>query len=39
VGHVIDVVRGLAARRAGARLAGADHQLVKEQAVPAGSTQ
>ena len=38
-GHVIDVVRGLAARRAGTRLAGADHPVGKEQAVPAGSAQ
>jgi 2-polyprenyl-6-methoxyphenol hydroxylase-like FAD-dependent oxidoreductase len=39
VGHVIDVVRGLAARRAATRLAGADNQFVKEPAIPAGSTQ
>jgi 2-polyprenyl-6-methoxyphenol hydroxylase-like FAD-dependent oxidoreductase len=39
VGHVVDVVRGLAARHAGARLAGVDHQFVKEQAIPAGSIQ
>jgi hypothetical protein len=39
VGHVIDVVRGLAEQRAGARLAGRDHQFVKEQAIPAGSSQ
>jgi 2-polyprenyl-6-methoxyphenol hydroxylase-like FAD-dependent oxidoreductase len=38
VGHIIDVVRGLAARRAGTRPAGADHQRVEEQAIPAGST-
>src|SRR5713226_2581973 len=36
-GPRIDVVRGLAARRAGTHLAGADHPLGKEQAVPAGS--
>jgi hypothetical protein len=29
----------LAARRAGTRLAGADHPVGKEQAVPAGSAQ
>jgi 2-polyprenyl-6-methoxyphenol hydroxylase-like FAD-dependent oxidoreductase len=39
VGHVIDVVRGLAEQRAGARLGGRDHQVVKEQAIPAGSSQ
>jgi 2-polyprenyl-6-methoxyphenol hydroxylase-like FAD-dependent oxidoreductase len=38
-GYVIDVVRGLAAPRTGTRLAGADHSVGKEQAVPAGSAQ
>jgi 2-polyprenyl-6-methoxyphenol hydroxylase-like FAD-dependent oxidoreductase len=39
VGHVIDVVRGVAAGRAEACLAGANHHAVKENAIPAGSAQ
>jgi 2-polyprenyl-6-methoxyphenol hydroxylase-like FAD-dependent oxidoreductase len=36
-GHVIDVVRGFATEHARARLGEADHAVVKEHAIPAGS--
>jgi len=36
-GHVIDVVRGFATEHARARLGEADHPVVKEHAIPAGS--